>query len=135
VVSHPSKCQHSVYWPASDEVNLGCQQCNPNGLGAGEAPVLPRSSSDTLGRSDARENCECGNLRTYFTNNCRHCGKSFPEAELRGQSNLTANRRQTGACPECCSTIHYETNKKGTWECSDCGTKFKAPKGVFDAAE
>ena len=127
-MSHPSKCSHDVYWPSGDEINLGCQLCNPDGLGAGATPVLPRSSSDTLGRDDARETCVCGNLRTYFTNNCRHCGAAFPETDLRGQSDVTANRRQSGACTECGSTIHYETKKKSVWECADCGTQFRAPK-------
>ncbi len=121
-------CEYGVYIGCNDTLALACQLCNPDGLGAGATPVLPRSSSDTLGRDDARENCICGNLRTYFTNNCRHCGAAFPETDLRGQSDVTANRRQSGACTECGSTIHYETKKKSMWECADCGTQFRAPK-------
>ena len=130
-MSHLSKCFHGVYWPAADKVNLGCQLCNPDGMPTGADPILPRSSSDTLGRDETRECCtHCGNIRTYFTPNCRHCGGAFPEDDSRGHKQVTANRRQAGACPECFSTIHYETNKKSIWECSDCGHKFRAPKFV-----
>jgi hypothetical protein len=126
-VSHPSKCQHAVYWPAADEINMGCQQCNPAGLGAGKEPMLPKSSGDALMRGEARETCVgCGNLRTYFAPECRHCGKPFPEDSSRGVG--LANLHQSGSCPECGSAVHYETEKKSVWLCADCGAKFKAPK-------
>ena len=44
-----------------------------------------------------------------------------------------ANRRQAGSCPECGSTVHYETDKKSVWQCADCDTKFKAPKITEEA--
>lgn len=130
-VSHPSKCSHSVYWPAADEIALACQLCNPDGMPAGQDPILPRSSSDSLGRDVTRECCvHCGNIRTYFAPNCRNCGLPFPDDDSRGQGQETANRHRGGDCSECGSTIHYETNKKSVWECSDCGHKFRAPKLV-----
>jgi predicted RNA-binding Zn-ribbon protein involved in translation (DUF1610 family) len=129
MVSHPSKCSHGVYWPAADPINLGCQACNPDGLGGGDVPVLPRSSSDTLGRHDEHETCHgCGNIRTYFSQQCRHCGAAFPDDGARSRGQETANRLQLGACPECGSTVHYETKKKSEWECADCGKKYKALK-------
>ena len=128
-MSRPSKCSHGVYWPAADEINLGCQTCNPDGLGAGECPILPRSSSDVLVRYDAHETCKsCGGLRTYFSQQCMHCGAAFPDDDVRSRGQETANRRQIGACPECGSTVHYETKKKSEWECSDCRAKYKAPR-------
>ena len=128
-MKHPFKCSHGVYWPATDEINLGCQYCNPDGLGVGECPVLPRSSSDSLGRFDAHDTCmACGNMRTYFSQQCRHCGAAFPDDDARGRGQETANRKQLGACTSCGSTVHYETSKKGEWECSDCGVKYKAPR-------
>jgi DNA-directed RNA polymerase subunit M/transcription elongation factor TFIIS len=93
-------------------------------------PVLPRSSGDTLGRKDSgRETCRaCGNLRTYFTTNCRNCGAQFPDDGLRSRNQATANNRQAGECPKCGSTIHYDTEKKSIWCCADCGEKYRAPK-------
>ncbi len=136
-VSHPSKCEHGVYFPANDEVNLGCQSCNPDGLPAGSEPILPRSSSDGLGRQEKKENCkQCGNIRTYFSPNCRHCGALFPEVELRGIIN-PSNITQVGACPKCHGTVHYEVIVRGKvlksrWECSDCGEIYAAPKRAGD---
>lgn len=134
-MSHPSKCPHEVYWPAKDSVNLGCQQCNPDGLGVGSTPVLPRSSGDTLGRrEEPKTNCvKCGNIRTYCTPNCRHCGTPFPEADLRGIVN-PSNIKQAGTCPACGSAIHYDVLdkagkvKKSEWQCADCDEKYPAPK-------
>jgi DNA-directed RNA polymerase subunit RPC12/RpoP len=96
--------------------------------------VLPRSSGDTLGRGDgAHATCiACGNLRTYFTANCRNCGAQFPD-DQRGRGQTTANRRQSGECPKCGSTVHYETDKKSVWQCCDCDEKFKAPKLAMTA--
>lgn len=135
-----ARCKHGVYLPPNDQESglaWGCQLCYPAGhpeTEGAEAPVLPRSSGDTLcRRDDARETCSCGNLRTYFTANCRHCGAAFPEDSLRGREQGTANRRQAGSCPECGSTVHYETDKKSVWQCADCDTKFKAPKITEEA--
>ena len=137
-MSHPRKCQHDVYWPSADPVNLGCQQCNPSGLGNdGSIPLLPRSSSDALGRPDKKENCkQCGNIRTYFSPNCQHCGAVFPEVELRGVIN-PSNITQAGACPKCHSTIHYEVVRNGkvlksVWCCADCENEYKAPSRAGD---
>lgn len=131
-MAHPSKCSHDVYWPAADEINLGCQLCNPDGLGAGEVPVLPRSSGNSLGRHDeARETCHaCGNLRTYFKTVCMHCGAAFPDDNLRGRGQETANRRQVGTCPDCGSAVHYETKKKSVWACADCNTEYRAAANI-----
>lgn len=131
-MSHPSKCPHDVYWPANDPVNLGCQQCNPDGLGNdGSVPILPRSSGDTLGRrDDKRECCPCGNVRTYSGPNCRACNKPFPESDLRGRAMAAANQLQAGTCPQCGSAVHFETKKKNTWQCADCNTEYNAPKHV-----
>lgn len=126
-MSHASKCEHGCYWPSADPVNLGCQLCNPDGLGVGENPILPRSSGDPLGRNDEHETCKgCGNLRTYFSKQCRHCGAAFPDDDIRSRGQETANRRQIGSCPACGSSVHYETNKKSVWQCADCGTKYPA---------
>jgi len=128
-VSHPSKCEHGVYWPAADAINLGCQVCNPDGLPDGPVPVLPRSASDVLAQKTIpASNCvKCGNVRTYSMPNCRVCSTPFTETDLRGYDS-PSNKKQPGMCPECSSTVHYETVKKSIWECSECGTKFKAPK-------
>lgn len=132
-VSHPSKCDHGVYWPAADAIALACQLCNPDGMPTGQDPILPRSSGDTLGRDETRECCtHCGNIRTYFAPNCRHCGLPFPEDDSRGHAQGTANRRQPGACPECSGCVHYETEKKSIWQCADCATLYKAPKEKFN---
>ncbi len=73
-------------------------------------------------------NCtKCGNVRTYCTPNCRVCGTPFPEVDFNSQDG-PSNRKQLGACPECGSNVHYETNKLSEWECSECGKKFRAPK-------
>lgn len=124
-----SKCEHGVYFPAGDPVNLGCQLCNPDGLGAGEAPVLPHSSGDTLHhKTSTVDTCVCGNVRTYSLPNCRVCHRPFPETEQRGRSQTAANSRQAGVCPECGSTVHYEMLKKGWWCCADCECEYRAPK-------
>jgi len=127
-VSHPSKCEHGVYWPANDNINGGCQQCNPDGLPDGPTPVLPRSSADALAQNNAAlTHCKkCGNVRTYCTPNCRVCGTPFPVVDLHAQG--PSNKKQPGSCPECGSNVHYETKKISEWECSECGTKFRAPK-------
>lgn len=134
------KCEHGVYIPKADESTgkaWHCQQCYPEGHPEeAQTPVmLPRSSSDSGGSSEKKTCAKCGNLRTYFTNNCRKCGAEFPEEDLRGRSDARANRRQQGACPGCGSTIHYDTKRKSFWECADCGEEFRAPKLKEAAAE
>ena len=132
-MNHPSKCAHSVYWPANDPVNLGCQICNPAGLGESPAPIMPRSSSDALTQKMvAVTNCKgCGNVRTYCTDSCRVCGTPFPAADLRGHDG-PSNKKQAGGCSACGSTIHYETDKKNLWECAECGETYRAPKAGDD---
>lgn len=123
------KCDHGVYWPAGDSVNRGCQQCNPEGLGAGDAPILPRSSGDVLThQTPSLDYCTCGNVRTFSFPNCRVCGKPFPDIDRRSRTQFSANSRQAGTCPKCNSAVHYQTKKKGQWECVDCGTVYVAPK-------
>lgn len=138
-MNHPSKCEHGCYWPKNDPVNLGCQQCNPDGLGSGSSPVLPRSSGDVLGRRDeVKTNCtKCGNIRTYSSPTCRLCGTLFPEADLRGVIN-PANIKQVGNCPDCGSAVHYDVLtkagavKKSEWQCADCDTIYPAPNRAGD---
>ncbi len=107
----------------------GCNACYPDGRPETETPVLPRSSGDTLGRDNARETCKCGNLRTYFSPTCRHCGTPFPDVDAKSVTTQQNTRANVGACPACRSTIHYETKKVSEWECADCGTKYRAPLG------
>jgi DNA-directed RNA polymerase subunit M/transcription elongation factor TFIIS len=131
------KCSHGVYWPASDEVNLGCQQCNPAGLPDGPTPVMPRTAADALMQKVvAVTNCsKCGNVRTYSTPNCRVCATPFPEIDLRGIEG-PANKHQVGDCPDCGSSVHYEVkDKPGKWECVECGKVFRAPKTIEGDSE
>lgn len=129
------KCSHGIYWPSKDPIAFGCQQCNPDGMGDGAIPVLPRSSGDPLEShvvSHADDYCtQCGNVRTYSSPDCRVCGKMFPVVELRGQTSAS-NNRQSGQCPKCNSAVHFETDKPSVWECSDCGEHYKAPKRKGD---
>lgn len=126
------KCAHGVYWPDADPVALSCQLCNPGGTGDGPVPILPRSSADPLNavKTEKIETCECGNVRTYFSDICRFCHKPFPKDLERGRVQGTANAHAAGTCPECGSTIHYETKKKNEWECADCGELYPASKKV-----
>lgn len=129
--AHATKCDHGVHWPAKDAAAYSCQQCNPDGTGAGDAPVLPRSSGDPLNstKTDKSENCGvCGCIRTYFSSTCLACGTVLPPTDARGRQQGAANAVQSGVCPECGSNVHYETAKKGTWQCSDCDAKYPAPK-------
>jgi hypothetical protein len=37
---HPSKCEHSIYWPATDKINPYCPLCNPKyGLDSRATPA------------------------------------------------------------------------------------------------
>ena len=118
-----SKCEHGVYWPAGDPVNLGCQACNPAGLGEELAPVVLRTEPEAVAAST---NCtRCGNVRTYSSPNCRVCGQQFPE---RVYENCHSNVTEPGACPFCGCASHFETTKKSTWQCTDCLKEFRAPK-------
>ena len=134
-----AKCEHGIYMSGADAAigkSWGCCQCFPDGHPETvETPVLPRSSADVLTRDNARETCVCGNLRTYFAKECRHCGAPFPDVDSRAVTSQSNTRVNAGACPACRSTIHYETNKVSEWECSDCGTKYKAPLGQRRAEE
>jgi len=132
-VEQVNRCQHGIFISDADlesGKNWGCNACWPDGRPVTEAPVLPRSSSDTLGRENGeRATCvACGCLRTYFTANCRNCGVQFPDDDACGHGQTTANRRQTGECPKCGSAVHYETDKISIWCCADCGEKYRAPK-------
>ena len=127
------RCPHDIYMPDADAPtgkSWGCTACFPDGHPeTTRVPVLPRSSADVLGRDNVRENCSnCGNLRTYFAPNCRHCGALFPDVDVRSVTTQQHTRLSPGACPECRSAIHYETDKKSVWLCADCGTEYKAPK-------
>lgn len=131
------KCEHGVHLSPGETLSWGCQQCYPNGHPeVTENPVLPRSSGDTMGRKESeRELCgSCGNMRTYSGPACLRCLTPFPDDGHRGRGQVTANSRQVGACPECGSCVHYDTEKKSVWECSDCGEKFRAPK-VTEASD
>lgn len=123
------KCAHDVYWPDKDAIAYSCQQCNPDGTGDGPTPVLPRSSSDPLtsDKSDKVETCEkCGNIRTYFSKECRFCNHPFP-ITTNGRQQATANIHQAGTCPACGSTIHFDLGN-GKWECCDCGVTYPGVK-------
>lgn len=126
------KCEHGVYLPAADAASgksWGCSQCWPDGHPeTTQVPIMPRSSADALGRDSARETCSaCGNIRTYFSKNCRRCSALFPEVESHSITTQQNTRTSTGACPNCRSTIHYETNKVSKWICADCDTEYTAP--------
>ena len=131
-----NRCVHGVYLSVSDSLSglaWGCQQCFPAGHPeSGSEPVLPRSN-EGLNRRDKKENCkQCGNIRTYFSPNCRHCGAVFPEVELRGIVN-PSNITQLGACPNCHSSVHYEVVVHGRvlkskWQCAECDEIYNAPK-------
>ena len=126
-----NKCSHGVYLPAGDQINLGCQQCNPDGLGGEREVVLPRTSDTDVNfvRHVQREVCSnCGNVRTYSSDACRVCFRPFPALDTSGRLQPTANERERGRCPKCGSVIHYETKRRSVWECADCGTKFPAVK-------
>ena len=135
-VSSIQRCVHGIYMSAADAASgksWGCDSCWPDGRPETATPVLPRSSGDTLGRDEGeRVKCHaCGNLRTYFAKQCRVCGADFPDDDLRGRGQMTANRRQVGECSQCGSAVHYETEKKSVWQCADCMTLFKAPRPRF----
>jgi ribosomal protein L37AE/L43A len=133
-----AKCAHGIYMSGADEAigkSWGCDACYPDGRPDTESPVLPRSSGDALGRDSARETCKCGNLRTYFSKECRHCGALFSDVDSRSITSQQNTRTNAGACPACRSTIHYETSKVSIWECADCGTKYKAPLGQRRASK
>ncbi len=123
-------CQHHVYWPLGDPIALACQMCNPDGMPAGPAPVLPRSSGDVLNsnRTEKLDTCNtCGGLRTFSSPNCRACGTLFPVDDAAGRVQASANVHAQGSCPNCSSTIHYEVTKQ-KWSCADCDTIYPAPK-------
>lgn len=124
------KCSHGVYRPYADHIALNCQQCNPDGTGTGESPVLPRSSADPLNadRNEKLEACECGMIRTFSSDECVVCGKPFPDDSNTGRSQGTANPHAAGVCPGCGSTVHYEGKTKKQWVCADCDTTYAAPK-------
>jgi DNA-directed RNA polymerase subunit M/transcription elongation factor TFIIS len=123
-----AKCSHGVYGDG-----WGCQQCHPPGSADFDqpTPVLPRSSADPLNadKTGKMETCpKCGNLRTYFSNECRVCHAPFPITDERGRAQGTANMHQAGVCPACGSAVHYETKKATFWECADCGEEYPASK-------
>lgn len=130
-MGHPSKCEHGVYWPAKDEKAFGCQMCNPDGIG--DAPKVP-AADRLVQRRVPLEHCDCGNLLTHSTPNCLVCGKKIPEQEFRGLT-LPSNNKQPGVCPECFSGVHYQTERKDTWCCADCGARYRAPKNVEEYEE
>lgn len=124
------KCVHGSYIPAGETIAIYCKLCWPDAV-VGPTPILPRSSADPLSsnKTDDAEFCaDCGCLRTYFSTACRGCGAAFPLSDSKGRVQGTANLHQAGSCPACSSTIHYVTDKKGRWECSECGTTYPAPK-------
>ena len=123
-----SKCEHGVYWPVADPINLGCQMCNPDGLLLdGPAPVLPRGTAETP--HAVSTNCTgCGNVRTYSSPTCRVCGKLFPEVVYAENT----GKKSVGACPACACPVHYETNRKTIWQCAECLKEYRAPKSTDD---
>lgn len=126
-----AKCEHGQYIPEGSTLAEYCGFCNPSGpASGGPTPVLPRSSGDPLnvGHTDARGKCtECGCIRVYSMKECPACDTPYP-VDKAAREQTIANAKQSGACPECGSTVHYET--KNGWECSDCGKPFTAPKRV-----
>lgn len=117
-----NKCEHGVYWPVADPINLGCQQCNPTGyLNEGPALVVAESAPVVVSTNCTR----CGNVRTYSSPNCRVCGQQFPE---RVYENYQSTMTEPGTCPFCGCASHFETTKKSMWQCTDCLKEFRAPK-------
>ena len=129
-----NRCEHGIYISDADlpsGKSWGCNFCYPEGHPeTTQAPILPESSGDPLGRDRSRKMCaKCGNMRTYYDKACVECGEPFPEEELRGKRSASGGKRLPGCCKECGSTIHYETKKKSIWCCADCGSEYKAPMG------
>ena len=133
------RCEHGIYLSEADVPSgrsWGCSSCFPDGHPeATQVPVLPRSAADSLMQKIVLPaNCtKCGNVRTYCTPNCRVCGTLFPEVDFNSQGG-PSNKKQPGSCPECGSNVHFEVRdnlgrvSKTKWECSECCTKFHAPK-------
>jgi len=131
-----AKCEHGSYIPEGHTVAVYCRFCNPAGVADGPTPILPKSSGDALNikRTDSRGSCaSCGCIRVYSMTKCPNpkCGADYP-TDKATREQLVANAKQEGSCPECGSTVHYES--KDGWECCDCGKTYPAPKRLREEA-
>lgn len=67
--------------------------------------------------------CEaCFPLRPAFQRNV-----VLPPLHRKDDHDMFANDNGPGRCPKCNGRAHYVLTD-GRWECSECGTKFKAPR-------
>lgn len=71
----------------------------------------------------------CQGTSILAVSNGGKCVICHSEFEIIAPTNLRANNKQPGVCPNCGSGVHYEVDRK-TWKCADCDTKYKAPKRV-----
>lgn len=122
-----NKCVHGVYDPHGD--GAYCQSCNPAGNpDIQAAPTFNRRGSlalTTTGKLPKCPTCQGNSILTVSNGGkCTICKTEF---DLTAPTNLRANNRQPGVCPECGSGVHFEVDRK-TWKCADCDTQYKAPK-------
>lgn len=127
------RCAHGLYIPEKDRPtgkSWGCQQCYPDGHPEATAvPVLPNVTNRPLAfrRSGEVETCaSCGNVRTFFSDECRVCRAKFPEQPFDDSDPLSGGRHLISGCPSCGSNVHYEGKRKSVWVCADCGAEYRA---------
>lgn len=68
----------------------------------------------------------CQGTAILAVSNGGKCVVCHTEYDIIAPTNLRANNKQPGLC-ECGSGVHIELDRR-TWQCADCGKKYKAPK-------
>jgi ribosomal protein L37AE/L43A len=125
------KCEHGIYLATPEEVASGkanyCTFCTPAGNPDAKPVQFNRRGALQMTETGKLPRCpNCNNAILAISNGgkCVVCKEEF---EINAPHKLRANNRQPGICPKCGSGVHKEVDRR-TWECADCGDRFKAPK-------